>query len=508
MKINAMKISVIALAAALFVSCADNESEYNYEAGNATVHFTLGSNLLTYDTSINYSDSLLLEGDNRVYSRELAEFAFALAFDCYDSVKFSIKGGTSNPLVSYDNKTLYGSFGYSQVETVDLTAAEYLSNRQDLTSAIFANKAVQSGTETFQIFTVSVEGTNGKNQWCSNFDVGCSDAESDYRTLSATNSVAASYSEINAGNTTQEEITADAVSVLTDFASQYPDIHKGFAVAALRLDRKLEGYISANSVPGARKIILFTGHSRGAAIANILGSRYEKNDEFKSFTYCFATPLTTTAENAAESTTVFNIINTDDLVTELPLRAWGFKRFGTDKSASIADDLYAQWKQKLPFVQSYVSADGQDTSYFDHVALDRADLYKSSDASSASMNRFLLECDTEEEANAKLAILNKFGFGITGYDPYSTFEVVQDEESSKWNLKGEFRPQFILNNIVMSICLASADPDTAKVFVQTMCAGYVSPVHKNALYTMSQKLTGFAYSHSAPCYSIIIENVE
>ena len=343
------------------------------------------------------------------------------------------------------------------------------------------------------------------DQWFSNFDVGdFSDAATTktYATLSATHSVAAA---VAAGNNDQASVQAESITNYTTLASSFATEHKGFALASLRLKEKFEAYVAEHEVSGSEKIVLLTGHSRGAAIANILGKVYEDDSGWTSFAYGFATPRTTTNENASSYKTIFNIVNTDDLVTELPLKSWGFTRYGTDKAASISSTYLSKWKKTLPLASDYVSANGEDTSYLNGVASDRADLYKLEDASAVQNNTFSLTFDTEDKANEMLAYLQKYGFGIAAYDPYSTFSVTEND--GKYTLSATFRPQFFLNTLVMSICLASSDTTAAAKFVTTMCGGY-SDLHKRALFTMSQKITGFAYSHSAPCYSILADNLE
>ena len=503
MKKSALLVLAVAFAFAFFSCSNDDGADYDYESNNAVVNFTLGSNVLSFDTSFAYDDSLLVGADNGSYSPALARFAFALAFDCYDTTKVSLKTSANNPSSSYDNTALYSNFGFEDAEYVELSSSDYLADTRDLTNAVFAQKTVKSGGKKYQIFTVAVQGSSGMNQWFSNFDVGdFSDAATTYATLSATHSVAAA---VAAENTDQASVQAESVANYTTLASSFATEHKGFALASLRLKEKFDDYVTEHEVSGSEKIVLLTGHSRGAAIANILGKVYEDDSDWTSFAYGFATPRTTTASNASEYKTIFNIVNTDDLVTELPLKNWGFTRYGTDKAASISSTYLSEWKKILPLASDYVSANGEDTSYLDNVASNRADLYKLDDASAVQYNTFSQTFDTEDKANEMLAYLQKYGFGIASYDPYSTFSVVEND--GKYTLSATFRPQFFLNTLVMSICLASSDTTAAAKFVTTMCGGY-SLLHKRALYTMSQKITGFAYSHSAPCYSILADNLE
>lgn len=493
-------ISFLAMSVTL-ISCSNEDDDYNYEPHNAVVNFMLGSNVLSYDTSFGYDDALLVGADNTAYSPALARFASALAFDVYDTVKVTLKTSATNPMSAYDNTTLYSNFGFEDATYTELSASDYLSDRQDLTNAVFAHKKITAEDgAVYQIFTIAVQGSSGRDQWLSNFDVG-DYSDTTYATLSATHSVAAAYT---AGNTDQASVKAESLANYAKLATQFPTEHKGFALAALRLNEKFKEYVTDHEVSGAKKVLLLTGHSRGAAIANILGKVYEDDSDWTSFSYGFATPRTTTASNAAEYKTIFNIINSDDLVTELPLKNWGFTRYGTDKSASIEGSYKAQWKNKLPFVSDYISANGEDTSYLADVASDRAALYASESGT------FRLTFDTEAEANATLAYLWDLGLGVTSYDPYSTFAVTagSGDSEGKYILSATFCPQFFLNTMVTGIILSSVSTETAATFVTTMISGYESLVHKIALGTMASKITGFAYSHAVPCYTILVENLK
>lgn len=77
-------------------------------------------------------------------------------------------------------------------------------------------------------------------------------------------------------------------------------------------------------------VFLVTGHSRGAAVANLLAAAL--SDCFGAqnvYGYTFATPRTVRGDDVAYSN-IFNVINPCDLVTYLPLPQWGFYRLGTD----------------------------------------------------------------------------------------------------------------------------------------------------------------------------------
>ncbi len=75
-----------------------------------------------------------------------------------------------------------------------------------------------------------------------------------------------------------------------------------------------------------------TGHSRGAACANLLGLMLNSlRDPALNYIYTSATPATVRGEALSiYDGNIFNLINPMDLVPKLPLEAWGYRRAGTD----------------------------------------------------------------------------------------------------------------------------------------------------------------------------------
>ena len=123
-----------------------------------------------------------------------------------------------------------------------------------------------------------------------------------------------------------------------DFAPSHSDealFAENFLFAAEEVFSGISGVLKSTAEP----VILVCGHSRGAACANILGllldSRYGKENVY---VYTFATPATRRGEQISnDCDNIFNVINSGDIVTALPLAAWGFSRFGKDILLS-ADD--------------------------------------------------------------------------------------------------------------------------------------------------------------------------
>ena len=118
--------------------------------------------------------------------------------------------------------------------------------------------------------------------------------------------------------------------------------HEGFAAAATEIvDALSERRNELADEAGTDDIaLLFCGHSRGAATANLAASYADDMttslrplaDLDSIYAYTFATPEVTTMGNTGEDLyrNIFNILNPSDMVPRLPLASWGFSRYGRD----------------------------------------------------------------------------------------------------------------------------------------------------------------------------------
>ena len=111
--------------------------------------------------------------------------------------------------------------------------------------------------------------------------------------------------------------------------------HYGFQQATQEVYRELtEEYLSniyANGVSSEDCIIWTTGHSRGAAVSNLLAGYYLPNLFSASQIYCytFATPNVVRSANLTRSY-IHNYIIGGDIVARIPLSAWGFGKYGVN----------------------------------------------------------------------------------------------------------------------------------------------------------------------------------
>ena len=114
------------------------------------------------------------------------------------------------------------------------------------------------------------------------------------------------------------------------------DYHEGFLLAASEIEvslRKLMKDCEAESLDMSDAVYFVTGHSRGAAVANLVGAWLSGSDQSKTndvFTYTFAAPKTVSKAQMGSKSyqNVFNIVNSEDVVAYVPLSKWGYSRYG------------------------------------------------------------------------------------------------------------------------------------------------------------------------------------
>lgn len=119
----------------------------------------------------------------------------------------------------------------------------------------------------------------------------------------------------------------------TNFDAGTDETHKGFKKASDFAFDKLCTYIKSCFSEKENLVILLTGHSRGAATANLLAARLIDTDYINKdriFTYTFATPILTRSNKTADEKygRIFNFINDEDFVTRCMPSQWGYKRYG------------------------------------------------------------------------------------------------------------------------------------------------------------------------------------
>lgn len=319
----------------------DDSNPRNNHFKGRSIRLKNGKQEVVANVSFTVDYSLFFK-DNRTYRKDISVLASLLAADVYegdDGVYIEVTDGAS---LTGDHRPekLLELFGMDDV------AYQHIGDGSDndITDVLVGHRMVTYNGRTQEIIAVSVRGTNGTfEEWSSNFDVGADTAQ--YTALTGSH---------------------------PEWTNK--DNHKGFDVTANRVKAYVDSYIRENTDPSAGRVILITGHSRGAAIANILGQMYEDDASITSFTYTFAAPTTTTVSDSTAKAygSIFNIINSDDLIPCLPLdssHGWGFKRYGVDRSISIKDKYedHNPFGNKAGTFEDLVGMDYNPNSQMDNV---------------------------------------------------------------------------------------------------------------------------------------------
>lgn len=259
------------------------------------------------DCQMNYS--WFLE-DNSVYNEKLCQLSILFAAEIYQGTTLSLSDKSGAFTTEGTSITsVMDFFGFENAKTfslIDFYADKHLSE----VAVGYHNVAV--GGELRTVLAVTVRGTNSTiEEWSSNCDIGdiSKDTDSD-----------------------------DWINTLN---------HKGFDIAANRIRDLVEEYIDGEKLDRDKLVYWVTGHSRGAAIANIVGANFEKEGK-TAFTYTFATPNCTLDTQAHSYRSIFNLINEDDFVPCLPMEYWGYTTYGrstTAMSIKDGDGLEKEWEQ-------------------------------------------------------------------------------------------------------------------------------------------------------------------
>jgi len=133
---------------------------------------------------------------------------------------------------------------------------------------------------------------------------------------------------------------------MSNFTLASPEgYHHGFYQAASEVRRNFHAYVANHTpdpfAPQDYKVWI-AGHSRGGAVANILGGAFLPNDGYTRsnvFTYTFACPNVYKGAVPRVSN-VFNYNLGGDLVPCVPLESWGYSRYGSTVTLQNGDAAF------------------------------------------------------------------------------------------------------------------------------------------------------------------------
>lgn len=244
--------------------------------------------------------------DNTIYNEDLSATSILFASAIYSGTSLKIqdscKVGTTEGTCMSD---IMNYFGLKNVKTISL---DTIYNDNHLSEVGIGYRTVSYNGQLRNVIAVTVRGTNGTiEEWSSNFDIGN---------------------------------TSDFSSV-SDWKTM--NNHEGFDITANRIIKLVNEYVVENGLDKTDTAYWITGHSRGAAIANIIGAYYEKDGK-NAYTYTYAAPNTTMASDAGSYRSIFNIVNADDFVPCLPMEGWGYTKYGRTADVSIANGYEKKWE--------------------------------------------------------------------------------------------------------------------------------------------------------------------
>ncbi|MBQ7346134.1 MAG: VWA domain-containing protein [Oscillospiraceae bacterium] len=278
-----------------------------------------GTSTSSYATSTvsGYMDYRWFFGDQTVYNSELCRLSILLAGSIYDGSALALQDATGdNATKGTTLPMILEYFGMEGARTVflgDLYSDEHLSE----VGLGFRDVTVGGVTKT--VVNVTVRGTNATiEEWSSNCDIG------------------------DISLHTEGDDWSNTLN------------HKGFDIAATRIMAVVESYIQEQGLSEDSLVYWVTGHSRGAAIANIIGAAYEKAGK-TAFTYTFATPNCTLDPEAHSYTSIFNLINEDDFVPCMPMEAWGYTTFGRSTTTQSIREMYEKEWESFTGIGDYNS---------------------------------------------------------------------------------------------------------------------------------------------------------
>ena len=289
----------------------DSGEDYKPNKFSADIKIKINNNK-TYNQTETWDDAYF-GADAMAYNHDLATLSMAFAGAAYDY---------NNASASLDNMRFSNSkFYYYDSNAANVEVSKKLDSKADTTGFSLSYKTISVGGKAKKLVCVLISGTRG-DEWYSNMNFR-NKADSEYDAAYAT----------------------------------------GFHKSSKRVMSYLNKYI-AKTLPDVKAEdirFLVTGHSRGAAVANLVGAALNDSGNYSKshiYTYTFATPNVSTKAKYGGYENIFNVCNPEDFVTKIPLRDWGYKRFGktidlpSKKNTSSYKSILATVKQKYQAMTS------------------------------------------------------------------------------------------------------------------------------------------------------------
>ena len=240
---------------------------------------------------LEWDESWFGKNSAHTYNHDLARIAAVFAEVAY------VDADSSNP--GNELSKCYEALGFESALVEYHYDVDYEDSLwgNDQTAFSFATKQIQSSTGKHNLIFIVIRGTPlNANEWISN---------------------------VNVSDRTQKQ-----------------DLyHEGFMRATQQVHTALISYLLKNRIDTDNCYFLITGHSRGAAVANLLAGWFLNSDIIDSsrvYAYTFATPNVTTQNDAWDQKYgyIWNIVSAEDIVPTVPMNydKWKFKKFGNTRA--------------------------------------------------------------------------------------------------------------------------------------------------------------------------------
>ena len=380
MKRNTFKASVclllsLILAICPIIGCGKNQgTRFSVTVEGAVFGGTSDS---VIQTELFFDPSWITKNPVDRYNADLAAFSALVCADSYFREK-DIAKGTQNRVIpegvsgdDYGFTTLLDKVGFKDIRHVEsFKVKEYETDTNDSVTLTLAYCSVG---KKYDAYIVAVRGCFSSQEWVSTFDPGCDGA---------------AYTALTGGHTEWTD----------------KQICKGYAIASARALEIIAEYMKEHDDPKRKDCVLVTGHSRGGAIAGIIGADLEKSA--KTYTYTFNAPAVIDEDSITDVKGVFNLFDENDFYRDpLPFGDEPFARFGKDLSVSIPQTPDVLTELKYLKGRSDYSGVDEDTrnaykELFASRFSDRASLYVTRDYTETFGSRE--EAETRSAAIAAL----------------------------------------------------------------------------------------------------------
>ena len=260
-----------------------NTGERETVTNRVTIETGYDEGQKTAEVDASWNDDWFRESAT-TYRHELAITSMALSGAAYIEFEDGPNEGKPNPA---NVESVLADFGFADFRSVNYDF-EHTRGNNDVVALTIASKEIQESSGNYTLVAVVVKGTSKNEEWYSNFNIGTKDK------------------------------------------------HDGFNSAKSQVVIQLMlGYLSPRGLDSSNTKFLITGHSRGAAVANLLAADLNTSvwaEKENVFAYTFATPAVSTKAIASGYENIFNIVTGEDFVPQLPLSkpGWGYKRYGID----------------------------------------------------------------------------------------------------------------------------------------------------------------------------------